>query len=74
MSMKIKLRFIFSIFALSYTTGFSQTETTIKKNKFEFSTDFNFLSEICSSDFECIPQVTKEPTTAQVDEVEKLLE
>ena len=30
--------------------------------------------EICSSDFEHIPQVTKELTAEQVDEVEKLLE
>jgi hypothetical protein len=39
--MKIKLFFLISIFALSGTTGFSQTETNIKKNKLKFSTGFN---------------------------------
>ena len=39
--MKIKLLSIISIFALSYTTGFSQRETNIKKNNLQFSTGFN---------------------------------
>jgi predicted porin len=39
--MKIKLLFLISVFVLSYTTGFSQTEINIKKNKFEISTGFN---------------------------------
>ena len=39
--MKIKLLYLISIFALSYTTGFAQAETNTKKNKFEFSTGFN---------------------------------
>lgn len=39
--MKIKLLFLISIFAFSYTTGFAQTETKVKKNKLEFSSGFN---------------------------------
>jgi hypothetical protein len=39
--MKIKLLFLILIFSLSYTTGFSQTETNTKKNKLKFSTGFN---------------------------------
>lgn len=39
--MKIKLLFLISLFALYYTTGFSQTETNIQKNKLEFSTGIN---------------------------------
>lgn len=39
--MKIKLLFLISIFALSYTTAFAQTRTNTKKNKLEFSTGFN---------------------------------
>jgi len=39
--MKIKLLFLISIFTLSYTSGFSQSETNTKKNKFEFSTGLN---------------------------------
>ncbi len=39
--MKTKLFFLISILALSYTTGFSQTKTNIKKNKLEFSTGMN---------------------------------
>ncbi len=42
--MKIKLLFLISIFVLSYTSVFSQTETNIKKNKFEFSRGFNWGS------------------------------
>ncbi len=38
--MKIKLLFLISIFTFSYITGFSQTETSNKKNKFEFSTGY----------------------------------
>lgn len=39
--MKSKLFFLTSIIALSYTTGFTQTETKTKKNSFEFSTGYN---------------------------------
>lgn len=39
--MKTKLFFLTSILTLSYTIGFSQTETNIKKNNLEFSTGYN---------------------------------
>ena len=38
--MKIKLIFLISIFSLAYTTGFSQTETSTKKNNLGFSTGY----------------------------------
>lgn len=40
-SMKIKLPLLISIFILSYTNGFSQTNTNPKNNNLEFSTGFN---------------------------------
>ncbi len=39
--MKRKLLFLISILVLSYTTGFSQTDTNTKKNSIEFSTGYN---------------------------------
>ena len=39
--MKIKLLFLILIFTLFYTTAFTQTETSTKKNKLAFSTGFN---------------------------------
>ncbi len=39
--MKTKLFLLISVFTLSYTTGFTQTETNIKKNSLEFSTGYN---------------------------------
>ena len=39
--MKIRLLFLISIFTLSYTTIFAQTETKFKKNNLEFSTGYN---------------------------------